>query len=150
MKFINSIFKISVFVLILLSLSTYSHSKILDFSKDAKNISNYFSGTVALNNFDYDTSKKYLDKFAKSEKSNKKSPSLFLQSLINLQKYNEAYSYSKSLENKKLLNFESRLILGLFEFKNKNYSKQNYIFKLELNIENQLILSPQNFTDKLV
>ena len=143
MKFINSIFKISVFVLILLSLSTYSHSKILDFSKDAKNISNYFSGTVALNNFDYDTSKKYLDKFAKSEKSNKKSPSLFLQSLINLQKYNEAYSYSKSLENKKLLNFESRLILGLFEFKNKNYSKAKLYFQeLEPNIENQLIFEP--------
>ena len=143
MKFINSIFKISVFVLILLSLSTYSHSKILDFSKEAKNISNYFSGAVAFNNFDYDTSKKHLDKFIKSEKSNKKSSSFFLQSLINLQKFNEAYSYSKSLENKKLQNFESGLILGLFEFKNKNYNKAKLYFQeLEPNIENQLIFEP--------
>ncbi len=143
MKFINIIFKISIFASILLSLSTYSHSKILDFSKDAKNISNYFSGAVAFNNFDYDTSKKHFNKFAKSEKYNKKSSSSFLQSLINLQKYNEAYSYSKSLEDRKLLNFESGLILGLFEFKNKNYSKAKLYFQeLEPNIENQLIFEP--------
>ena len=65
MKPINIIFKIFIFTLTFLNLLTYSHSKILDFNKDAKNISNYFSGSVAFNNFDYITSKKYFDKFNK-------------------------------------------------------------------------------------
>ena len=113
MKFIYIIFKVLIFISIFLGIQTYSHSKVLDFTKDAKNISNYFSGALAFNNYDYDVSKRFFDKFSKSEKSNKKFSSSFLQSLINLQKYNEAYSYSKSLENKNLTNFESKLFLGL-------------------------------------
>ena len=82
----NTIFKTSIFALILIFISSYSHSKVLDFNKDAKNISNYFSGSVAFNNFDYEESKSYLDKFGKSEKNNKFS-STFLQSLINSDNY---------------------------------------------------------------
>ena len=55
-----------VFTSIFLGIQTYSHSKVLDFSKDAKNISNYFSGALAFNNYDYDVSKKFFDKFSKS------------------------------------------------------------------------------------
>ena len=143
MKLVNIIFKILFFTSIFFTISTYSHSKVLDFSRDTKNISNYFSGSVAFNNFDYNTSKKYFDKFSKSEKSNKKFSSSFLQSLINLQKYNEAYSYSKSLEKKKLSNFESNLFLGLFEFKNQNFKKAKFYFKnLNTDFENQIIFEP--------
>ena len=44
---------------------------------------------------------------------------MLIQSLINLEKYNDAYSYSKKLEKKNLSNFESNLLQGLSEFKNK-------------------------------
>ena len=143
MKFFNIIFKILVFTSIFLGIQTYSHSKVLDFSKDAKNISNYFSGALAFNNYDYDVSKRYFDKFSKSEKGNIKFSSSFLQSLINLQKYNEAYSYSKSLENKGVANFESKLFLGLFEFKNKNYIKaKEHFSNLETNFDNSIIFKP--------
>ena len=143
MKFFNIIFKILVFTSIFLGIQTYSHSKVLDFSKDAKNISNYFSGALAFNNYDYDVSKRYFDKFSKSEKPNKNFSSSLLQSLINLQKYNEAYSYSKSLENKNLTNFESKLFLGLFEFKNKNYIKaKEHFSNLETNFDNSIIFKP--------
>ena len=143
MKFFNIIFKILVFTSIFLGIQSYSHSKVLDFSKDAKNISNYFSGALAFNNYDYDDSKRYFDKFSKSEKGNQKFSSSFLQSLINLQKYNEAYSYSKSLKNKDLTNFESELFLGLFEFKNKNYIKAKEHFNnLKTNFDNSIIFSP--------
>ena len=131
------------FTSIFLGIQTYSHSKVLDFSKDAKNISNYFSGALAFNNYDYDVSKRYFDKFSKSEKTNKKFSSSLLQSLINLQKYSEAHSYSKSLENKNLTNFESKLFLGLFEFKNKNYIKaKEYFSNLETNFDNSIIFEP--------
>ena len=143
LKLINIIFKICVFSLIFFNFLTYSHSNILDLNKDSKNISNYFSGSVAFNNFDYITSKKYFDKFNKSEKNNQKLSSSFLKSLINLQKYNEAITYSKNLESKNLSNFESLLFLGLKEFKNKNYIKAKFYFnELKPNFENQLVFAP--------
>ena len=143
LKLINIIFKICVFSLIFFNFLTYSHSNILDLNKDSKNISNYFSGSVAFNNFDYITSKKYFDKFNKSEKDNQKLSSSFLKSLINLQKYNEAITYSKNLESKNLSNFESLLFLGLKEFKNKNYIKAKFYFnELKPNFENQLVFAP--------
>ena len=97
MKFVNIIFKILVFTSIFLGIQTYSHSKVLDFSKDAKNISNYFSGALAFNNYDYDVSKRYFDKFSKSEKPNKNFSSSLLQSLINLQKYKSPYRIYQGL-----------------------------------------------------
>ena len=103
----NNIFKTFILTILFFIISTYSHSNILDFSKDAKNISNYFSGSVAFNNFEYDVSKKYFDKFSKSEKENNKFSSTFVQSLINLQKYKEAYSFSKSLDKKGKYNLEN-------------------------------------------
>ena len=143
LKPINIIFKICVFSLIFFNFLTYSHSNILDLNKDSKNISNYFSGSVAFNNFDYITSKKYFDKFNKSEKDNQKLSSSILKSLINLQKYNEAITYSKNLESKNLSNFESLLFLGLKEFKNKNYIKAKFYFnELKPNFENQLVFAP--------
>ena len=129
----NNIFKTFILALLFFIISTYSHSNILDFSKDAKNISNYFSGSVAFNNFEYDVSKKYFDKFDKSEKENNKFSSTFIQSLINLQKYNESYSFSKSLDKKGSANFENKLFLGLYEFKNKNYKLLDFLKVLNLN-----------------
>ena len=143
LKSINIIFKICVFTLTFFNFLTYSHSNILDLNKDSKNISNYFSGSVAFNNFDYITSKQYFDKFNKSEKNNQKLSASFLKSLINLQKYNEAITYSKNLESKNLSNFESLLFLGLKEFKNKNYIKAKFYFsELKPNFENQLVFAP--------
>ena len=143
LKSINIIFKICVFTLTFFNFLTYSHSNILDLNKDSKNISNYFSGSVAFNNFDYNTSKQYFDKFNKSEKGNQKLSSSFLKSLINLQKFNEAITYSKNLESKNLSNFESLLFLGLKEFKNKNYIKAKFYFsELKPNFENQLVFAP--------
>ena len=143
LKPINIIFKICVFTLTFFNFFTYSHSNILDLNKDSKNISNYFSGSVAFNNFDYTTSKQYFDKFNKSEKDNQKLSSSFLKSLINLQKYNEAITYSKNLESRNLSNFESLLFLGLKEFKNKNYIKAKFYFsELKPNFENQLVFAP--------
>ena len=143
MIFNNNIFKIVILALIFSFISTYSHSNILNLSKDAKNISNYFSGSVAFNNFEYDISKKYFDKFSKSEKENNKFSSTFVQSLINLQKYKEAYSFSKSLDKKGNSNLENNLFLGLYEFKNKNYIQAKIHFsKLNPNIDNRLIFEP--------
>jgi len=143
MKNFFFIFKRLLYTFIFLGIFNSAQSKVSEFNYNAKNISNYFSGSVAFNNFDYITSKKYFDKFNKSEKNNQKLSSSFLKSLINLQKYDDAVLYSKNLENKNLSNFESLLFLGLSEFKNKNYIKAKFYFnELKPNFENQLVFTP--------
>ena len=63
-----------------------------------------------------------------------------MQSFINLEKFKEAYSYSRKLEKKNLSNFESNLFLGLYEFKRKKYDKAKFYFdKLENNFEHRFI-----------
>ena len=44
-------------------------------------------------------------------------------SLITLEKFNEAYKYSKKLENKKIDSFESNLISGVYNLKQERYDK---------------------------
>ena len=78
----NNIFKTFILTILFFIISTYSHSNILDFSKDAKNVSNYFSGSVAFNNFEYDVSKKYFDKFSNSEKENNRANMKVLNILL--------------------------------------------------------------------
>ena len=143
MKLYYFVFKFVLYTFIFLGISNSSYSKILDFNQDAKNVSSYFSGTISFNDFDYSGAKKFFDNLDDSENANEKFSSMFIQSLLNLEKYNEAYSYSKKLEKKKLSNFESNLVQGLFEFKNKNYTKaKSYFDKLEPTFENQLIFNP--------
>ena len=143
MKLYYFAFRLVLYTFIFLGISNSSYSKILNFNQDAKNISNYFSGTISFDDFDYLNAKKFLNNVDDFPNNNERLSSMFIQSLINLEKYNDAYSYSKKLEKKNLSNFESNLVQGLSEFKNKNYSKaRSYFDKLNPNFEHQLIFNP--------
>ena len=116
-----------------------SYANTPEYNYNAKNISNYFSAIVSFNNFDYEKSEKFLNKLDGIEENNKIYSKKLLHSLINLEKFNKAYSYSQILERKSLSIFESNLISGAFEIKNKNYSKALYYFnKINPNIENHM------------
>ncbi len=133
-------FNLILYTFFLLGISNLSYSKTPEFNFDAKNISNYFSGLVSFDDFDYFNSKKFFKTLDNLEPNNMDYASKFIQSLINLGKYKEAYSYSKKLEKKGLYNFESNLFLGLYSFKEEEYEKsQLYFNKLKPNFENQVI-----------
>jgi len=143
MKFLNFITGLILYTFIFLGISNSSYSKVLDFNQDAKNISNYFSGIISFDDFDYLNSKKFLNSLRESGKISKNFSSKYIQSLIGLEKYKEAYSYSRKLEKENLSNFESNLVQGLFEFKNKNYDKAKFYFdRLNPNFEHQLTFRP--------
>tara|TARA_B100001123_G_scaffold431414_1_gene552838 strand:- start:478 stop:2181 length:1704 start_codon:yes stop_codon:yes gene_type:complete len=143
MKFFSFVFKLTLYTFIFLGISNSSYSKALNFNQDAKNISNYFSGMISFNNFDYFSSEKFFNNLNESGRNNQNFSSRYIQSLINLEKYNEAYSYSKKLEKKNSSNFESNLIQGLFQFKNKNYSKAKIYFdRLNPSFEHRLTFEP--------
>ena len=50
----------------------------------------------------------------KGEDQNENYSSMHIQSLVNLEKYQEAYKYSKKLEKINQSNFESNLFLGIY------------------------------------
>jgi len=138
MKVFISASKIILYTFIFLCIFNSSYGRIIEFNQNAKSISNYFSGLISFDDFNYEGSKGFFKKLDESQSDNKNYSSKFIQSLINLGKYQEAYRYSKKLENKNQSNFESNIFLGLYEFKRKNYKKSQIYFKqLEPNLINE-------------
>ena len=124
MKIYNSILKTLVYTFFLLGIINLSYARTPEYNYNAKNISNYFSAIVSFNNFDYEKSEKFLNKLDGIEENNKIYSKKLLHSLINLEKFNKAYLYSQTLERKNFSIFESNLISGSFEIKNKIYARK--------------------------
>ena len=129
MRKLLSIFRILLYTFIFVGIFNSLNARVLEFNSDAKSISNYFSGLISFDNFEYKTSESFFKKIKGFEGKNKKYSSRLIQSYVNLQNYDEAYKYSKSLEKSNESNFESNLFLGLYEFKNNNYDKASFYFK---------------------
>ena len=105
------------------------------------NISDYFSGILLLNDNRYSESYKFLKRLNGLEESHLNYSSRYLYSLVNLGKFNEAYNYAKKLEKRKLDNFESDLIVGVYYLKNQELNKaQKYFLKIK-NRKSKFILN---------
>ena len=92
----------------------------MDKFNNGDEISNYFSGILLLNDNQYKDSHKFLKRLNGLEESHTNYSSKYLLSLINSGKFNEAFNYSKKLEKRKLNNFESDLIIGIYYLKNQS------------------------------
>ena len=140
MKTFFYILKSLLYTFIFLGIFNSSYAKIYGFNQNANNISNYFSSIVSFDDFDYESSENFFKKLNDSQVDNQKYFSRFIQSLVNLEKYSEAYRYSKKLDKEKKSNFESNIFLGLYEFKNGNFDKsQSYFKRLKRNSEHFLV-----------
>ena len=83
---------------------------------------------------------KFFKKLDGLEENHLNYSSKYLFSLVNLGKFNEAFNYSKKLEKRKLGNFESDLIIGVYYLKNKNYDlAQKYFLKLKNRKSNSIL-----------
>ena len=122
----------------------------------AKDLSSYLSGVISLNENDYERSYKFLKNVNGLEKDHYTFSQIYLYSLINFDKFTDAFRYARKLEQNQINNFESDLIVGIYHLKNKkpflakkyllrNYQRKNLdpIQKL-LSI---LILQWSNFED---
>ena len=119
-------------------------AKNLDKFDEESHISDYFSGILLLNDNQYNESYKFLKKLEGLEESHDHYSSKYLFSLVNLGKFNEAFSYSKKLEKRKLGNFESNLIMGIYYLKNQNYDlAKDYFLKLRQVFEYLLLFPPK-------
>ena len=107
-------------------------AKNLDKYNDGNNISNYFSGILLLNDNRYNKSYKFLKKLNGLEESHLNYSSRYLYTLVNSSKFNEAFIYAKKLEKRKLDNFESDLIIGIYYLKDQKLElAQKYFLKLK-------------------
>ena len=126
--FIKTIYLILVFVAVLLSTTEI-------FAKDAKlkyseeDISNYFSGIVSLNQNNITDGFKYLNKVYSLKNKHTKFNISFIHSLILLEKFDQAFAFSKSIWNENEYFFEVDLLLGLDSFIKKDYPEAEKYFK---------------------
>ena len=90
MKLFRLIIEVILYTFIFLGIFNSSYSKTLDFNQDAKNISNYFSGNISFDDFDYLDSNKFFNKLDKSTTNSHNFSSKYIQSLVNLGKYKQA------------------------------------------------------------
>ena len=116
-------------------------AKSLDKFNKGDYISDYFSGILLLNDNQYNKSYKFLKKLDGLEENHLNYSSKYLFSLVNLGKFNEAFHYSKKLEKRKIGNFESDLIIGVYYLKNEKHDLAHKYFLKIQNRKSQFILN---------
>ena len=129
MKNLKAQFKLIIFFLICLNVFNTLSAKNTDKFSSSKNLSNYFSGVMAINDNQYQTSYNYFKLLNNLEESHYNYSQYYLYSLVTLKRFKIAANYSKELEKKKLDNFESNLVAGIYYLENKNLDQAKIYFK---------------------
>jgi predicted Zn-dependent protease len=140
-----NIFKLSVKIIgqitfVIIFFSTLEAKNLDKFNK-ADRISDYFSGTLLLNDNQYKDSFRFLKKLNGLEESHIDYSVKYLYSLVNSGNLNEAFNYSKKLEKQKLESFESYLITGIFYLKNSNLNLARKYFLEAKNRNSRFVLN---------
>ncbi len=105
------------------------------FAKDSKilytreNISNYFLGIISLNNNSNTKALNHLKKVKSLKNIHSKFNIEFVRTLVLLEKFDKAFTFSKSVWDENELFFEADLLLGLDSFKKKDYKNSEKYFK---------------------
>ncbi len=147
--------KITSLIIIVTVFVTFSTLNAKNFDKyyKAGNVADYFSGILLSNQNQYDDSYKYLKKLDGLEKSHLNFSSIYLYTLINSKKFNQAFAYAKKLEKNDQESFESNIILGIYHCKNNKIElAKKYFLKAKAKnsntiLENYLINSLYNWSD---
>ena len=105
------------------------------FARDSKalytreNISNYFLGVISANNNFNNKAFRYLKIFESLKNRHSKFNVEFVRLLVLLEKFDEAFIFSKSVWDENELFFEADLLLGLDSFKKKDYKNSEKYFE---------------------
>ena len=126
MKNLKAQFKYLIYLLLLLNIVNFAHTKDIDKFLNENDITNYFSGIVAINENQYQDSYYYLKDLNNLEQNHYNYSQYFQYSLITLKKFREAVNYSKKLEENKIDNFESNLISAVYYLKSQDQAKSSY------------------------
>ena len=120
MKFlIKKIYIILFLILIILRSNVFA--KDANFQYNREYVSNYFFGVVLLNQDNNKEAFKHLKKVKSLKDKHSKYNVEFTRTLILLEKFNEAFSFSKNIWREEEFLIETDLLLGLESLTNHNY-----------------------------
>ena len=121
MKFFIKNIYILLFLIILALYQSKIFAKEVETQYKSENISNYFSGIISSNKNYSNEAFKYLKKIDSRENSHYKYNIEFIRTLVILEKFNPAFTFSRKIWNKNELFFEADLLLGLDYFIKKDF-----------------------------
>ena len=151
---IKKIYIILFFLIILLNITkVFAKDNNIQYKKE--NIENYFLGKLYINKGHNDKAFKHLKKVQFIKNKHNKFNTEYIRTLVLLEKFEEAFTFSKSVWNEDELFFEIDLLLGLNSFIKEDYKNaEKYYLELitkhrktqfgnfELNIERNLVSTP--------
>ena len=129
MKNLKGQFKLIICVLLFLNTFNVLTARNIDKFYDAKDVTNYFSGILAVNDNQFQKSYNYLKSLNNLEDSHYPYSQYFHYSLVALKKFKDATKYSKKLEEKKIDNFESNLVSAVYYLERKDFDKASLYFE---------------------
>ena len=129
MKNLKDQFKLIIYILLLLNTFNILVAKNIDEFYEAKNVTSYFSGILAINDNQYQKSYDYLKSLDDLEDSHYIYSQYYHYSLVALKKFKDATSYSKKLEKKKIDNFENNLVSAVYYLEREDFDKALVYFK---------------------
>tara|TARA_B100000029_G_scaffold508751_1_gene596374 strand:- start:178 stop:1893 length:1716 start_codon:yes stop_codon:yes gene_type:complete len=129
MKHFIKTFFIFAMLVIGLQSNTKVFAKNTNIRYSQEDISNYFSGIVSLNQ-NYTTSGfKYLNQVKSLKNKHYNFNAQFIRSLVLLEKFDQAFAFSKSIWSEDELFFEADLLLGIESFIKKDHVSAKKYFK---------------------
>ena len=129
MKNLKAQFKLIIYILLFLNTFNILMAKNIDKFYNAENITNYFSGILAVNDSQYQKSYDYLKNLNDLEDNHYVYSQYYLYPLVALKKFKDAANYSKKLEKKNIDSFESNLISAVYYLESKDFDKAAAYFK---------------------
>ena len=129
MKYFIKAFFIVVILITSSLLKTETLAKNTNFKYSQEDISNYFSGIVSLNQNYTIAGFKYLNKVQSLSNTHSNFNIQFIRSLILLEKFDQAFAFSKSVWREDEPFFDIDLLLGLESFVKKDYINAEKYFK---------------------
>jgi len=129
MKNLKAQFKLIICVLLFSNTFNILIAKNIGDFYDADDVSNYFSGILAVNDNQYQKSYDYLKSLNNLEDNHYAYSQYYHYSLVALKKFKDATKYSKKLEKKKIDNFESILISAIYYLEREDFDKASVYFK---------------------
>ena len=135
MKFLIKKIYIILFLLIILLTATKTFARDSKIQYAGENISNYFLGVISANKGYNHEAFQHLKKVQSLKNSHSKFNIEFIRTLVLLEKFEQAFTFSKSIWLEDELFFEVDLLLGLESFINKDYlNAEKYFDSLDESI----------------
>jgi len=129
MKFTIKKIYIILFILSILTFHTKGFAKNNNIQYSRENISSYFSGIISLDQNQNNNAYKHLKKVQSLKKKHSNFNIQFIKTLVLLERFDQAFSFLKSLEEKNKLFFEANLLLGLDSFMRNDYANAEKHFE---------------------